>query len=151
MTPTQTVVEYAPSGGWYSEILAPLVRDHGTFYALQPSGSYLDGYKSFLASNPVYDQVKLVAFPEESASIPAGSVDTVLTFRNVHNLVMSNKAAEALEELIGNDEMSFCLEHKLDHAIGPTLASDQIKTVSTVSCTRVDAQGVRTQTVITVA
>ncbi|MEC7933459.1 MAG: methyltransferase domain-containing protein, partial [Pseudomonadota bacterium] len=97
VTPTQTVVEYAPSGGWYSEILAPLVRDHGTFYALQPSGSYLDGYKSFLASNPVYDQVKLVAFPEESASIPAGSVDTVLTFRNVHNLVMSDKAADAFK------------------------------------------------------
>ncbi|HCW60714.1 MULTISPECIES: class I SAM-dependent methyltransferase [Sphingobium] len=97
VTPMQTVVEYSPSGGWYSEILAPLIRDHGTFYALQPSGSYLEGYKSFLASNPVYDQVKLVAYPEEAASIPAGSVDTVLTFRNVHNMVMGGKAADTFK------------------------------------------------------
>ena len=32
--------------------------------------------------------MKLVAYPEEAASIPANSVDTVLTFRNVHNMVM---------------------------------------------------------------
>lgn len=94
VTPTQTVVEYAPSGGWYSEILAPLLRDHGTFYALQPTGRYLDGYKTFLAEKPqVYDKVKLVPFPEESASIPANSVDTVLTFRNVHNMVMADGQA----------------------------------------------------------
>lgn len=90
VTPSQTVVEYAPSGGWYTEILSPLLRDHGTFYALQPTGRYLDGYKTFLAANPaVYDKVKVVAFPEETAKIPAGSVDTVLTFRNVHNMVMA--------------------------------------------------------------
>ena len=94
VTPTQTVVEYAPSGGWYSEILAPLLRDHGTFYALQPTGRYLDGYKTFLAEKPqVYDKVKLVPFPEETASIPANSVDTVLTFRNVHNMVMADSQA----------------------------------------------------------
>ncbi|WCP14359.1 hypothetical protein sphantq_02804 [Sphingobium sp. AntQ-1] len=94
VTPSQTVVEYSPSGGWYSEVLAPLLRDHGTFYALQPTGRYLDGYKSFLAANPVaYDKVKLVAHPEAAASIPAGSVDTVLTFRNVHNMVMAGSEA----------------------------------------------------------
>lgn len=90
VTPKATVVEYSPSGGWYTEILAPLLRDHGTFYALQPTGRYLDGYKAFLAANPaVYDKVKVAAYPEEAASIPTGSVDTVLTFRNVHNMVMA--------------------------------------------------------------
>ncbi|WP_420145216.1 class I SAM-dependent methyltransferase [Sphingobium sp.] len=94
VTPTQTVVEYAPSGGWYTEILAPLLRAKGTFYALQPTGRYLDGYKGFLAANPaVYDKVKVVPFPEETAQIPAGSVDTVLTFRNVHNMVMAGNEA----------------------------------------------------------
>ncbi|MES2172748.1 MAG: methyltransferase [Pseudomonadota bacterium] len=94
VTPSQTVVEYSPSGGWYTEVLAPLLRDHGTFYALQPTGRYLDGYKTFLAANPaVYDKVKVAAYPEEAASIPAGSVDTVLTFRNVHNMVMAGSEA----------------------------------------------------------
>lgn len=94
VTPAQTVVEYSPSGGWYSEILAPLLRDKGRFYALQPSGRYLDGYKTFLAAKPtVYDKVTLVAHPDEAGTIPAGSVDTVLTFRNVHNMVMAGNEA----------------------------------------------------------
>ena len=94
VTPDQTVVEYSPGGGWYSEILAPLLRDRGTFYALQPSGRYLDGYKAFLAAKPdAYDRVKLVAYPEQAGQIPAGSVDTVLTFRNVHNMVTDGSEA----------------------------------------------------------
>ncbi len=98
VTPDQTVVEYSPSGGWYSEILAPLLAQKGRFYALQPSGRYLDNYKSFLAAKPdVYSKVTLVAFPEENASIPAGSVDTLLTFRNVHNMVMGGTEAAAFK------------------------------------------------------
>lgn len=96
--PTQTVVEYSPSGGWYSEILAPLLRDKGTFYALQPAGRSVDGYKTFLESQPgVYDKVKLVVYPDAAATIPAGSVDTVLTFRNVHNMVMGGKEADTFK------------------------------------------------------
>lgn len=94
VTPTQTVVEWSPSGGWYTEILAPLLKDKGRFYALQATGKYLDGYKPFLAAKPdAYGKVKLVAWPEEIASIPADSVDTVLTFRNVHNMVMGGTEA----------------------------------------------------------
>lgn len=92
--PGQTVVEYAPSGGWYTEILAPLLREKGTFYALQPGGRSLDRYKEFLAAKPaVYDKVKLVAYPDQAGSIPPGSVDTLLTFRNVHNMVMAGSEA----------------------------------------------------------
>lgn len=94
VAPGQTVVEYSPSSGWYTEILAPLLRGKGTLYALQPSGRYLDSYRKFLAARPdVYDKVKLVPFPEQTIMIPAGSVDTLLTFRNVHNMVMSGTEA----------------------------------------------------------
>lgn len=92
--PDQTVVEYSPSGGWYTEILAPLLRDKGSFYALQPTGRSLDGYKTFLAAKPeIYGKVKLVPFPDQTSLIPAGSVDTLLTFRNVHNMVMGGTEA----------------------------------------------------------
>jgi predicted methyltransferase len=94
VAPGQTVVEFSPSGGWYTEILAPLLRETGALYALQPSGRYLDGYRKFLAAKPdVYDKVKLVPFPDQTAMIPAGSVDTLLTFRNVHNMVMAGTEA----------------------------------------------------------
>src|SRR6201996_898646 len=33
LTPNMTVVELWPFGGWYTQILAPYLRDHGTFYA----------------------------------------------------------------------------------------------------------------------
>ena len=94
VTPAQTVVEYSPSGGWYTEILAPLLRDKGTFYGLQAPGRYLDGYKALLATDPqAYGKVKVVEFPDTAGAIPAGSVDTVLTFRNVHNMVMGGNEA----------------------------------------------------------
>ena len=95
--PGSRVVEYSPSGGWYTEILAPLLRDKGTFYALQPTGSYLPKYREFLAAKPIYDKVQVVAYPEEAAEIPANSIDTVLTFRNVHNMVMGGKEAETFK------------------------------------------------------
>src|SRR3977135_3589697 len=33
VTPDMTVVEISPSRGWYTEILAPLLRDGGQYYA----------------------------------------------------------------------------------------------------------------------
>lgn len=117
VTPTQTVVEYSPSGGWYTEILAPLLRDKGTFYALQPSGRYLDRYKAFLAAKPeIYDRVKLVSFPDQTSMIPAGSVDTILTFRNVHNMVMAgNEAAtfKAFHDLLKPGGTLGIVDHRL--------------------------------------
>lgn len=93
VTPGQAIVEFSPGGGWYTEILAPLLRERGTLYALQNS-TYLDRYRGFLATRPdVYDKVKLVPYAGEPTPIPAGSADTVLTFRNIHNMVMAGTEA----------------------------------------------------------
>lgn len=90
--PGQTVVEYSPGGGWYTEILAPLLKDKGTLYAAQAPGRGFDNLKAKLAATPdVYGKVKLVPWPE--TAIPANSVDTLLTFRNVHNMVMNGSEA----------------------------------------------------------
>ncbi|MCE7795892.1 methyltransferase [Sphingobium sufflavum] len=89
VTPGQTVLEYSPGGGWYTEILAPLTRDNGLLYAGQSAGRGYDALAAKLAADPAtYGKVKLVAWPAEGA-IPDGSVDTLLTFRNVHNMVMA--------------------------------------------------------------
>ncbi len=94
--PEMTVVEIWPGPGWYSEILAPLLRDRGKFYAAhygsKPSFPYqsreLEGFRAKLASAPaVYDKVTVTrfGFPDELEIAPAGSADLVVTFRNVHN------------------------------------------------------------------
>lgn len=89
VTPTQTVVEYAPAGGWYTEILAPLLKDKGTFYAAQSAGKGFDKLKEKLDADPAtYGKVKLVPWSAPLSAVPAGSADTLLTFRNVHNMVM---------------------------------------------------------------
>ena len=98
VTPGQTVVEYSPAGGWYTEILAPLLKDRGTFYAAQGAGRGFDALKTKLDADPAtYGKVKLVPWPTVEA-IPAGSVDTLVTFRNVHNMVMRGTEAETFRQ-----------------------------------------------------
>jgi predicted methyltransferase len=90
--PTMTVVELAPSGGWYTEILAPYLREQGKYIG---AGSPIDpvkrtgmAFKNKVDSNPaIYDKVLAGVFspPATYAIAPAGSADMVLTFRNVHN------------------------------------------------------------------
>ncbi len=87
--PTDTVVELIPGGGWYTEILAPYLAQRGTYYAAGGWARGLDGVKKLQAADPgVYGKVKLAAFPAAAGepTVPAGSADVVLTFRNVHNL-----------------------------------------------------------------
>jgi len=97
LEPGMTVVEIWPGGGWYTEILAPVVRGKGVLYAAHfhidgKGPKYREASRSAffrkLGENPaVYDQVRVTTFgaPEYVAIAPAGSVDLVLTFRNVHN------------------------------------------------------------------
>lgn len=96
VTSSQTVVEYFPSGGWYMEILAPLaVKGGGTYYAAQPVGRGRDAMQATIDKQPdLYGQVKLA----DLAEIPTGVADTVLTFRNVHNMVMRDNAAGVFAE-----------------------------------------------------
>lgn len=94
VTPTQTVVEFVPGGGWYTEVLAPLLKDKGVYYAAQPTGGGFDKLKAKLDADPAaYGKVKLVPWTATQTAVPAGSADTVLTFRNVHNLVMNGAEA----------------------------------------------------------
>jgi predicted methyltransferase len=106
LRPDMTVVEVWPGGGWYTEILAPLLREHGQLYAahLDPASSEyarrtVDGFRAQLAARPdLYDKVvvtTLAAPPAGNAIAPAGSADLVLTFRNLHNWMMFGWQREA--------------------------------------------------------
>lgn len=89
--PDDTVVEIWPGGGWYTEILAPLLRERGTYWAVA-SERGLNGVRGLIAKDPAtYGQIRLAAFPAQGsdARVPDGSADVVLTFRNVHNWLMA--------------------------------------------------------------
>ena len=95
--PTQHVIELWPGGGWYTEILAPLLRERGKLTAVAANGPYLQPFKDFLASRPdLYDRVNLVEVtPPTALNLgPDNSADVVLTFRNLHNWMNNGFAAE---------------------------------------------------------
>jgi predicted methyltransferase len=91
--PDDTVVEIWPGGGWYAEILAPLVSENGVYYAAA-NGNGLNGVKALMTKDAArYGKVRLASFPmgrpnANEPAVPAGSADVVLTFRNVHNWMM---------------------------------------------------------------
>ena len=94
IAPTMTVVELAPGAGWYTEILAPYLRDKGVLIAagaaLKPESRSATMFMQKLNSNAaVYDKVRIGVFepPLTYAIAPANSADLVLTFRNFHNCV----------------------------------------------------------------
>ncbi|HKR76975.1 MAG TPA: methyltransferase [Rhodanobacter sp.] len=91
--PDQTVVEIIPGGGWYSEILAPMLRDGGHYIAAveAPAGGEAKRNdevlrRKFAADPAEYGKARVVEFdPKAPVFGPPGSADRVLTFRNVHN------------------------------------------------------------------
>jgi predicted methyltransferase len=98
-----TVVELSPGGGgWYTEILAPFLRERGTYYAAgydpastsEYSQKNHKAYTAKLAANPeIYDRTKLtVLAPPKIELAPEGSADLVLTFRNIHNWMRNDQA-----------------------------------------------------------
>ncbi len=95
--PTQTVVEFLPAGGWYTEILAPLVNGRGRYVALVPTPQAERTRTALTGKAAVYGaaQVATIDFKTGASSLPPGSADLVLTFRNVHNLLMQDDPAVA--------------------------------------------------------
>lgn len=90
--PTDTVVELSPGGGWYTEILAPYLRESGQLYAADGGSAR---FKAKMDSLSVYGKVKITSFDPAKGQLdiaPAGSADAVLTFRNVHNWMGSGTA-----------------------------------------------------------
>jgi predicted methyltransferase len=105
--PTMTVVEIWPAGGYWTEILAPYLHDHGTFYAAgiprALSSRAAQAEETFQAKldadKQVYGNVKLVEFGKGYGDIaPAGTADAVVTFRNLHNWMAGGWADQAFAD-----------------------------------------------------
>ena len=109
LRPEMTVVEIWPGGGWYTEIIAPVLRGSGTYIAAgiahedpaierwqrQSKEEFVERFtgKPAVFGNVVVTSLKA---PQYVAIAPKASADMVLTFRNVHNWTAA-----------GNDEATF--------------------------------------------
>jgi predicted methyltransferase len=103
--PDMTVVEVWPSTGWWTEILAPLLRDRGSYNAAWYATASKNtpdyarriekGFDELVAARPdLYGKITktYLLAPEFVDIAPKGSVDMVLTFRNVHNWAKAGNA-----------------------------------------------------------
>jgi len=103
--PEMSVLEVWPEPGWYTEVIAPLLRAQGRYYAAviaaDPQSKNitrrLDEYRAKLAARPdLYDRVTVVTFPADGSDVvPPGSLDMVVTFRNLHNWMARDTASQA--------------------------------------------------------
>ncbi|CDG85574.1 class I SAM-dependent methyltransferase [Janthinobacterium agaricidamnosum] len=109
--PNMTVVELIPGTGWYTEILAPYLRQHGKLIAAgsdpqsasENSRRAAARFQQRLDANPALFgkvQVGVFAPPTTYNFAPKGTVDMVLTFRNIHNWIPSGDAS--LKTLFSN-------------------------------------------------
>jgi predicted methyltransferase len=104
--PDMKVLEVLSGLGWYTEILAPVLKEKGqltvTSFGEKHPNDYLRGihdkFKKILDSNSdIYGNVKLSVFKDGTYlnDIADGSQDMVVTFRNTHNWIRFGGVEEA--------------------------------------------------------
>ena len=107
LEPDSSVAEIWPSDGWWAEILAPALRDEGVYFAAgfamtadrtpRWRKSAQKRFAEKLEKQPeLYDAVVTteLSVPERTTLAPPGSLDFVVTFRNVHNWIRGDYAPE---------------------------------------------------------
>jgi predicted methyltransferase len=131
LKPGQTVVEFWPGAGWYTDIVAPfLAATGGTFYAadLAPADAegraMVEAYRRRLTDRPkLYGKVEHTAFGPASGPVaPAGSADLVLFLRNLHNWMAAGLAEKAFRDAFAALKPGGALgveEHRADPAATP--------------------------------
>ena len=106
------MVEITPGGGWYTEVLAPLVKEKGRYFGTvtDPAKTSSDASRDYnvkqnkalrdkmAARADVYGNASLLEInPKAPAIGESGTADVVLTFRNVHNWMGAGTQGDMFE------------------------------------------------------
>ena len=96
--PDSNVVEIMPAkAGYWVEILAPYLKDHGRYTASGDNERDIVPLKARIAARPdLYGKAVITEFNGGDQEIaPPGSADFVLTFRNIHDWMRAGTAEAA--------------------------------------------------------
>jgi predicted methyltransferase len=106
--PSDKVIEIMPGGGWYTEILAPMLKEKGELVAAHYPMSTPSEYRKRsrvkfeekLADNKgIYGNVTMADFdPKAAVDAKAMNADVVLTFRGLHGLQNGNDLAASFSQ-----------------------------------------------------
>ncbi|HSC13921.1 MAG TPA: methyltransferase [Gammaproteobacteria bacterium] len=101
MRENMRVIEILPAGGWFTKILAPVLKNEGKLYVTHPAGFYADAYRR-IANLPGLEEVEEIDWGSTSGGSggpfgPSGRwdvqpVDMAVTFRNYHNFSPADRA-----------------------------------------------------------
>ena len=126
-----TIVELLPGGGWYTKLLAPVMKENGKYYAAYGTSRISES----LLTEPGFEDVTILASeakiyrPEgansyalENPDLGIGDVDMVLTFRNYHNFGPEGRAAmnEAAFNALKSGGVYAVVDHTRRHMQGDT-------------------------------
>ena len=126
--PDMKVLELSAGGGWYTEILAPLLYDSGQLVVTHhdpKAGAYQkrsrENFDNKVASHPGFDKLKVVTtdVPPKKAYVEAETFDMVLTFRNLHNWLSRDAMQDVMEEAFNalkSGGTFGVVEHRADEA-----------------------------------
>ncbi|MEM7397591.1 MAG: methyltransferase [Pseudomonadota bacterium] len=124
--PDMTVVEVYPGRGWYTEILAPYLKDSGTLYAAQrphdpsygPGQRAVEAFDKKMKDSPeLYGGVKRTTLTNEGEMVLSEPADLVLTFRNTHSLMRrgaENETFAAMFEALKPGGVLGVVQHRGD-------------------------------------
>ncbi len=134
-----TVMEIWPGGGWYTEILAPAMRDHGNLIIAtwdpqvegQPAYRYelpKQMEENFEEHPEIYDQVTFEYFsPPQSPSLgEADSIDVIVTFRNTHGWITAGQAQDIFKEfarVLKPGGVLGVVQHRADDGADPLVSA----------------------------
>ncbi|MFW5444390.1 MAG: class I SAM-dependent methyltransferase [Methylococcaceae bacterium] len=150
LEPTMTVVEIWPGGkGWYTEILAPYLKQNGTFYAANYSANSkipyftknLQKFNDKIKAQPdIYSNIKVTELhpPQQLSIAPKSSADRVLTFRNVHNWMKNGQTKtvfSAMYDALKTGGILGIVEHRApaDTAQDPKAISGYVTEATVIS------------------
>ncbi len=96
------VIELLPGGGWYTKLLAPVLRDNGMLYVAIGTNNVRDN----LLNQPGFDRVQVLEIDRELVrdgefgtrtiapfEFGVDNVDMVVTFRNMHNFTPAGRTS----------------------------------------------------------
>jgi predicted methyltransferase len=130
LTPNMTVLEIHPGGLWYTEILAPVLKEdgqlivagHDTSIENQPGYRYRQQAsmeQRFSEEATIFGEVDIVKLtPPDSIALGApASVDMVLTFRNFHGWIRDGVASvnmQAFYQVLKPGGVLGVVQHRTD-------------------------------------
>lgn len=120
------VLELIPGGGWYTKLLAPVLRENGALYVAM----FTNNVQQNLIPQPGFDHINVIDIGVESTptgpfrtrDIPAfdfgvTDIDLAVTFRNMHNFTPAGRANinAAVFDALRTGGLYGVIDHTLRH------------------------------------